>query len=282
MLTLAILAIVISSLCIQNSTSMRLEQPEGVFPLNLSRTFHISQWSQINLLTNDFIEGDADNALIGIDFDKVLAREDSVTENPEIPGECNLADPDIPQILTEWRAKGYKAIIVTALLNLFAPWRARQKQHLGIDFISAIQKRGSLRNDSTYRIDIDNGIIYSVYIANGPGLCWHYSGKKYRLKKPTTFDENIQILEKYKNTSTHGMLTRMRTIYAIKYPEEILMIQPKGNAITGAIKDGFLDKPQKLVFIDDDIDNIHEIATMCERQNIQGLLLHYEYEQTES
>jgi hypothetical protein len=244
------------------------------------KAIHVSRWEQINQLTTDFIAGDTDQALIGIDFDKVLASEDAIRE--EISDEYTLADPLIPSVLAEWSAKKYKAVIVTAVCNLFAPWRAHQKQFLGIDFISAINMEGVLDKDSAYRIDVDSGIIYSVYIAGGPALCccFNQAKKKYCFQEPITFNETLEVYDRHQ-PSENG-LSLAHVMYKTKYPAEKLIINSKGDAIASAIKDGFLNKPRKLVFIDDNINNLREIAEMCEQQNIDCLPIHYEYEQIEN
>jgi hypothetical protein len=273
MLNKIIAIIIVLSLYIENSTSMSPEKAKRQAPNLTINISLVSQWRQINQLVSNFIGGDADRSLIGIDFDGVLSKEDSVTA---LGTECTLADPDIPAVLAEWTTKGYKATIVTSVCSIFAPWRAQQKQFLGIDFISAIKNRGSLREDSGYRIDSDNGILYSAYITGGPVDLFYFDENegKYLFKKPTTFEE---VYETYTRYQREDFLWE-HLMYFRKYPEEKLKVNSKGNAIADAIGDGFLDKPKKLVFIDDNIENLGSIASMCTKQNILYLLMCYDYE----
>jgi hypothetical protein len=185
--------------------------------------------------------------------------------------EAELADPYIPDVLAEWSSKGYKAVIVTSACNIFAPWRAKQKQSLGIDFISAIKDTSSMHRSHSYEADGTNGILYSSCITGGPAKLLYFGAKRIPLfRDPATIDEAYEVLKRHLAPNS-----REHVLYFRQYPNEILQINLKGSAMAGAIVDGLLDKPQKMVFIDDNIDNLASVAETCQDQGIAFLGIFY-------
>ncbi|MDR1907783.1 MAG: hypothetical protein LBQ43_02870 [Holosporales bacterium] len=218
----------IVDICESHGVSKGMELTEE----NRDNIFHtVYSWEKLIEEIDKAIDNSPQETLIAFDVDGVLVKKDiSKTPRPQDRYESPLAK----EALNKWRKSGCKIIMVTGGDSGSCRARATQLKELG--FASDNEYQGDrlryidCQDGKHAMMDIEHDIIYvsrSYTMQNG---------------KKVFFDETRQKPEK-------------------RLPVEGVTITSKGRAVINAIKDGLLALPKKIIFIDDQLMYIADIAT---------------------
>ncbi|MDR1236161.1 MAG: DUF2608 domain-containing protein [Holosporaceae bacterium] len=223
-------------LCLQAAQSMTSDR--------VSEIHYCEDWRDMYEKMNTALSI-SENSLVIFDCDGVICNR--------VSGGCEITDPVLLRILEELKLCGISFFCMTAVPSIECAGRRKDFELAGVapyfcdgstvfdrDWVWLVGNDGK-----KYFVDIWWNTVYTI----------RPTGYEYTESKPLNFHDL--------DTENEGVMVAYRDYRARISRDRKDLKQPKGSVFLKLIEDGFLSKPDVVVFIDDQLVNLESMQSHC-------------------